>query len=165
MSVRKRFLLLTAAIVGIAGLFIAMSIHAGTKVDDVIKLENEAYEKHEEGIVIFLHRKHQEEYREKNSDLYGSPCGECHHDKDNKPLVNLKEGDEVQKCIECHKKPDYIKGKEAKGLTKEQKREYHANALHDNCKDCHQKYNKKKGLKSKDKGYAPTTCKTCHPKK
>ena len=29
-------------------------------------------------------------------------CGECHHDKDNKPLNNLKIGDDVQNCIECH---------------------------------------------------------------
>ena len=72
--------------------------------------------------------------------------------------------DDVQSCIECHKKPEYIKGKKAKGLSKKQKREYHANAIHDNCKGCHKKFNKEKGLKSKDKGAAPTTCKSCHPK-
>jgi hypothetical protein len=49
-------------------------------------------------------------------------------------------------------------------LSNVQKREYHANAMHDNCKVCHKQYNKKKGLKAKDKGYAPTTCKSCHSK-
>jgi predicted DNA-binding antitoxin AbrB/MazE fold protein len=161
---RKWSLWLTVSIVGIVTLFVAVNIYAGTEVEDVIRLESEAYDKHKEGIAEFSHRKHQDEYREKNPELYSSQCGECHHDEDNKPLVDLKEGDDVQKCIECHKKADYIKGKKAKGLTKEQKREYHANAYHDNCKGCHKKYNKKKGLKSKDKGYAPNSCKTCHPK-
>jgi hypothetical protein len=160
--------LLTLSIVGVAALFITTGIYAGTEFVDVIRLENKAYAKHKDAIVIFEHRKHAEEYQEKNPELYNSPCGECHHeevnDKESKPLLDLKEGDEVKNCIECHKKPEYIKGKKAKGLSKQQKREYHGNAMHDNCKDCHKKYNKKKKLKSKDKGYAPYTCKSCHAK-
>jgi hypothetical protein len=155
-----------AAIAVIMTLFITTTgIYAGKEVKDEIKLENKAYDKHTKGIVTFTHKKHTKEYAEKHPELYKRGCGECHHDKDNKPLSNLKEGDDVQNCIECHKKPEYIKGKEAKGLTKEQKREYHANALHDNCKGCHKDYNKKMKLKSKDKGAAPVTCKQCHPKK
>ena len=138
--------LLVLVIVGFAVLFITTGIYAGTEYVDVVRLENKAYAKHKDAIVIFLHRKHAEEYREKNPELYNSPCGECHHekvnDKESKPLINLKEGDEVENCIECHKKPEYIKGKKAKGLSKQQKREYHTNAMHDNCKDCHKKYNK-----------------------
>jgi hypothetical protein len=160
--------LLISAIVGIATLFIVTGIYAGTKYVDVVRLENKAYPEHKDEIVIFEHRKHAEEYREKNPELYNSPCGECHHEKisdtESKPLLNLKEGDEVQNCIECHKKAEFIKGKKAKGLSDIQKREYHANAVHDNCKDCHKKYNKKKGLRSKDEGYAPYTCKSCHAK-
>ncbi len=160
--------LLTLAIVGIAVLFITTGIYAGTEYVDVIRLENEAYSKHKDAIVIFQHRKHAEEYREKNPDLYNSACGECHHekvnDKESKALINLKDGDEVDNCIECHKKPKFIKGRKAKGLSKLQRRDYHANALHDNCKDCHKKYNKKNKLRSKDKGYAPNTCKSCHAK-
>jgi hypothetical protein len=160
--------LLTLAIVGVAALFIPTGIYAGTEFVDVIRLENKAYAKHKDAIVIFEHRKHAEEYQEKNPELYNSPCGECHHEKVNdtesKALINLKEGDEVENCIECHKKPEYIKGRKAKGLSKQQKRDYHGNAMHDNCKDCHKKYNKKKKLKSKDKGYAPNTCKSCHAK-
>lgn len=141
-------------VIGIAVLFVMTNLYAGTEVCDVIKMENSAYAKHKKGIVEFTHKKHNEEYK--------ITCGECHHDENKKPL-DLKIGDDVQGCIECHKKADYIKGKKAKGLSKKQKREYHANAIHDNCKACHKKFNKEKGLKSKDKGAAPTTCKACHP--
>ena len=153
---KKKSLLLVTLIAGFATLFIAAGIYAGTSVPDVVKMENKAYEKHKKSIVTFSHKKHVEEYK--------AGCGECHHDKNNKPLDNLKMGDEVQNCIECHTKAGYITGKAAKGLSKEQKLEYHANALHANCKACHKKFNKEKGLKSKDKGAAPTTCSKCHPK-
>ncbi len=138
-------------------LFFVTGIYAGTDVQDNIKMENKAYKKHKKSIVTFSHKKHVVDYK--------GGCGDCHHDKNNKPLNNLKDGDNVQPCIECHKKPGYISGKKAKGLKPEQKREYHGNAIHDNCKGCHKAFNKKKGLKSKDKGAAPVTCKQCHPKK
>jgi hypothetical protein len=159
---KRHWIIATIAV--IATLLITTGIYAGKEVKDVIKMDHKAYDKHTKGIVTFTHKKHTKEYAEKHPELYKNGCGECHHDKDNKPLTNLKEGDDVQDCIECHKKPGYIKGKEAKGLTKEQKREYHANAIHDNCKGCHKDYNKKMKLKSKDKGAAPVTCKQCHPK-
>ena len=130
-------------------------ITAGTTVPDVIKMDNKAYEKHKKPIVVFTHKKHSKEYK--------LDCGECHHDSKNKPL-KLKVGDNVDECIKCHPKPGLATGKKAKGLTKKQKLEYHANAIHENCKDCHKKYNKKNKLKSKDKGAAPTTCKSCHKK-
>jgi formate dehydrogenase assembly factor FdhD len=155
-------------VTGVALFLITSGIYAGTKFEDEIRLKNKAYANHKEDAVIFQHRKHQEEYRKRNSELFSSQCGECHHekvnDKKNKPLSGLKEGDAVKKCIKCHKKAAYAKGKKAKKLSAVQKREYHANAMHDNCKTCHKKYNKKKGLKSKDKGYAPNTCKSCHSK-
>jgi len=156
--------LVTSVLVVIATLFVVAGIYAGTQVKDEIKMENKAYAEHTKSIVTFSHLKHSKEYAEQNPDLYKSGCGECHHDKDNKPLTNLKEGDEVQNCIECHKKPGNMTGKEAKGLSKEQKREYHANAIHDNCKGCHKKFNKEKNLKLKDPGVAPVTCTQCHPK-
>ena len=148
---------LVAGVAVVMMLSSAPDLSAGTEVADVIKMENKAYAKHKKGIVEFSHKKHVEEYK--------TGCGECHHDKEGKPLENLKAGDDVQNCIVCHKKPDYLKGKAAKGISKEDQRAYHANALHDNCRGCHKKFNKKKGLKSKDKGAAPTTCKACHPKK
>ena len=160
----KRYWII-ATIAIIATLFITTGIYAGKEVKDEIIMNNKAYAKHKKSIQTFTHLKHAKEYAEKHPDLYKRGCGECHHDKDNKPLSNLKEGDEVQNCIECHKKASFIKGKEAKGLKKEQKREHHANAIHDNCKGCHKDFNKKMMLKSKDKGAAPVTCKQCHPKK
>jgi len=137
-------------------------IHEGIAFPNIINMNNKAYAKHTKGIQAFTHMKHAKEYAAKHPELYKNGCGSCHHDKDNKPLSNLKEGDDVQNCIECHKKPGFIQGKEAKGLTKEQKLEYHANAIHDNCKGCHKEFNKKMNLKAKDEGAAPVTCKTCH---
>ena len=133
-------------------------IYAGTTVPDVIKMENKAYTEHKKGIVEFSHKKHAEDYK--------VGCGNCHHDENNTPLDNLKEGDNVQNCIECHKIPgERPKGKDVPKLTKQQRLEYHAEAIHYNCKDCHKCYNKERGLKSKDPGYAPTSCTKCHPKK
>ena len=75
---------------------------------------------------------------------------------------------DVQKCIDCHKKPGEVPKElkqewKAKKVKKSEKdilaREYHAEAIHDNCRDCHKKHNKK--TKTKD---APTTCAKCHPK-
>ena len=149
----QKRLLLIAVIVGISLLFITAGIYAGTNVPDVIKMENKAYKKHKKSIMTFSHKKHIEEYK--------AGCGECHHDKDNKPLNDLKEGDNVQNCIECHKKPgERPKGKGAPKLSKKQRLDYHAEALHYNCKDCHKKFNKKNKTKK-----APTTCTKCHPKK
>jgi Class III cytochrome C family len=146
--------LLIIAIVGIASMFLATAIYAGTTVADVVNMENKAYTKHKKSIVQFSHKKHNEEYK--------AGCGECHHDADNKPLNDLKMGDEVQNCIECHTKagrsPKAKKG-EAK-LSKKEKMAYHAEAIHVNCKDCHKKANKASGTKA-----APTSCAKCHPKK
>jgi len=161
---------LIAMFLGMAILFVSVGLYAETEVKDEIRMENDAYEEHEKSIHVFTHKKHATEYAEKNPDFYKNGCGECHHDDDNKPLKELKEGDEVKNCIECHKKPAYIKTKERRkrGLKKKDViNEYHANAVHQNCQSCHRKYNRSKGLKSKDEGYAPTKskCKTCHPKK
>jgi cytochrome c553 len=167
----KRSLLLTAATVGIAALFAATLIHAGTEVKEIIKLEDPAYKKHKKGVVHFEHKKHQDDYAQKYPEYYKNKCGECHHDKDNKPLSGLKEGDNVQKCIECHKiaaempKKD-IKAMRAKKVSKKEikskKLEYHAEAYHYNCRGCHRLYNKK--YKPQKEKKAPTTCVTCHPK-
>ena len=149
----QKKLLLIAVIVGISALFITVGIYAGTKVPDVIKMENEAYKTHKKSIMTFSHKKHIEEYK--------AGCGECHHDDKGKALDNLKEGDNVQNCIECHKKPgERPKGKGAPKLSKKERLDYHAEALHYNCKDCHKKFNKKNKTKK-----APTTCTKCHPKK
>ncbi len=158
---KLRSLLLQTTMAGVAILFLAAGIYAGTDVPDVIKLDSPEYEKHTKGVVEFTHKKHYDEYAKKAPDLYKNGCGECHHDADNKPLKALKVGDDVQRCIECHKKPsEKPKGKGKPKLTKSQKLEYHAEALHENCRVCHKKYNKANKTKA-----APTTCTKCHPKK
>ncbi|NQT09658.1 MAG: cytochrome c3 family protein, partial [Desulfobacteraceae bacterium] len=105
---RKKSLIIMA-VFGIAVLFAATGIYAGTAVQDVIKMENKAYAEHKKSIVMFSHKKHIEDYK--------AGCGECHHDENGKPLNNLKIGDNVQNCIECHKKPsERPKGKDAPKL-------------------------------------------------
>ncbi|MCU0614499.1 MAG: cytochrome c family protein, partial [Desulfobacterales bacterium] len=126
----KKSLLMVMVVVGISVFFIAGGIIAGTTVDDVIKMENKAYDKHTKSIVEFTHKKHVEDYK--------ITCGECHHDDKGQPLADLKEGDDVQNCIECHKIPgEKPKGKDAPKLTKQEELQYHAEAIHANCRDCH----------------------------
>lgn len=150
---KVKSLLLVLSVVGIATLFLSASIFAGTTVPDVIKMETKGYEKREKGAVSLSHKKHSEEYK--------ATCGDCHHDAKGKPLASLKPTDKVQSCIECHKKPsEKPKGKDAPKLSKKEELEYHAEALHTNCQDCHKEFNKKNNSKA-----APTTCAKCHAKK
>ena len=142
--------LMVTLIIGIATLFLTAGLYAGSTAPDVIKMQND-YE-HKKGIVEFSHKKHVDEYK--------ATCGECHHDDKGKPLANLKDGDDVKKCIECHNKPgEKPKGKGAPKLSKSEELQYHAEAIHDNCKGCHKAYNKENKTKA-----APTTCTKCHPK-
>ncbi len=78
-----------------ASLFLAAGIYA-KKVPDVIPLEDPAYKQNKKGVVQFTHGKPQADYAKEYPDLYARGCGECHHDKDGKPLSELKEGDPVQ---------------------------------------------------------------------
>ena len=147
-------LIVALFVIALTGVFAATGIYAGTEVKDEIPMDNPAYKKHKKSIATFTHKKHSEEYE--------IGCGECHHDKDGKPLNDLKLGDDVQNCIECHKKPGKAKSSKDKKLTDKEKREYHANAIHDNCIGCHKEDNKKKT--GKKTGPAPTKCNDCHPK-
>lgn len=149
-----------AALVGLATVFIAAGIYAGTAVPETITMQNKAYEKHTKGIVEFSHKKHVAEYK--------AACGDCHHDDQGKPLTALKEGDNVESCITCHKIPGTVPGelkkewRETKVPKAEQDKrelEYHAEAVHQNCITCHKDFNKKNNTKA-----APVTCTTCHPK-
>jgi len=158
---RKKYLRV-AVVVTLATLFIAAGIYAKA-VPEVIPLQDPAYKKHKKGVVKFEHKKHWDDYAKEYPEFYKNGCGECHHDKDNKPLTALKDGDDVQKCIECHKiAAEAPKGKKAKKKLKKKEKikEYHAEALHENCRGCHKKFNKKYKPKK-----APTTCTKCHPKK
>ena len=151
-----------AVVVALATLFIAAGIYAKA-VPDVIPLQDPAYKKHKKVVVQFEHKKHWDDYAKDYPEFYKNGCCECHHDEDNKPLTALKDGDDVQKCIECHKiAAEAPKGKKAKKKLKKKEKikEYHAEALHENCRGCHKKFNKKYKPKK-----APTTCTKCHPKK
>ena len=147
---KKRSMGLVVIIALMAGLFVVAAVYAATKMP--VEMEIYAPYKHKKSIVMFHHQKHQKDYK--------IACGECHHDDKGKPLTNLKEGDDVKKCFDCHNKPGELKGKKAKGLTKAEKLAYHANALHENCIGCHKKYNKENKTKK-----APQKCTDCHPKK
>ncbi len=132
-----------------ASLLLVAGISAAAKAPDEVQLKSPF--EHKKGIVTFTHKKHTTDHK--------IECGECHHDDKGKPRAGLKEGDEVKKCFECHNKPGELKGKEAKGLSKEEKRAYIGNAMHENCTGCHRKYNKDNKTKA-----APTKCTGCHPK-
>ncbi len=114
----RKPLKLLVVVVGMAVLFAATVIYAATQIPDVVRLENKAYKKHKYGIVEFLHKKHAEGYAKDHPDFYKNSCGECHHDDQNKPLPNLKPGDEVQTCLECHKKLGDMPSKEKKDMRK-----------------------------------------------
>ena len=74
----------------------------------------------------FNHKKHAE----------AAKCKECHH--------TTKEGEKVQKCVDCHTKDSKVTAKDA---------------FHKNCKDCH------RDLKKAGKPTGPTICTKCHAKK
>lgn len=142
----------TAVAMGVTLTFLAGGIYAGTKVPDMIEMNSPGYEKHTKGPVAFSHKKHATDYK--------AGCGDCHHDDKGQALTALKEGDDVKKCIECHKKPgEKPKGKDAPKLSKKEELEYHAEAMHDNCQGCHKEFKKKNPSST-----APTTCAKCHTK-
>ena len=97
---RKKYLRLTV-VMALATLFMAAGIYAAA-VPDVIPLKDPAYEKHKKGVVQFEHKKHWDNYSKEYPEFYKTGCGECHHDDKGKPLANLKEGDDVQKCIDAN---------------------------------------------------------------
>jgi hypothetical protein len=135
--------MITIAVVT-ASLFLAVGLYAAS-APDMIPMNNAGYKKHKKSIVVLSHTKHAVDYK--------IACGECHHDDAGKPL-ELKDGDPVQGCGECH---SYF-GKRLKADKKMKKadkiKKYHKEALHANCIGCHKKM--KKG---------PKKCSECHPKK
>ena len=138
----------------------------GRRID--ARHEKQDYE-HKKAIMDFDHKAHAETYVKEYPDLYPNGCGDCHHDENGKPLTNLGPDDPVQSCFECHKKPgevpksikdEWKKTKPKKAEKTKVKLEYHAEAIHMNCKGCHKAFNKKYKPKK-----APISCTKCHPKK
>lgn len=113
---------------------------SGTECKPKFIIETKGLKKDLKPGVGFTHKLHARKY--------GIECTECHHVfKDGKNV--FKEGDNVQKCAECH---TY---KKAKGTPKKQYKL--KKAMHKNCQDCHKKLAKKK------KPTGPTKkCAECH---
>ena len=140
---KSRSLLITIAAVT-ASLFLAVGLYAAS-APDVITMNSDGYAKHTKSLVQFSHAKHATDYK--------VSCGECHHDDTGKPL-ELKDGDPVQKCGECHKEFGKLSKADKKMKKADKIKKYHKEALHANCVGCHKK--NKKG---------PKKCSECHPKK
>jgi predicted CXXCH cytochrome family protein len=103
-----------------------------------IVLDQELCGKNRRGPVKFSHLSHAEDY--------GLSCNECHHDYVDGKNV-WREGDRVNKCIECH---DPCKSdNEVKRLKI---------AFHKNCIGCHRKIKREWG--STDAPFR--ACKDCH---
>ncbi|MFH2090961.1 MAG: cytochrome c3 family protein [Pseudomonadota bacterium] len=160
-------LLTLLLIAGIAVVFMATGLQAGTKADDIITMNSKVYKTHTKSpdaqknpakLVEFTHKKHNEEFK--------LECGACHHDDKGKPLA-LKMGDDVQKCDTCHdrekadKKDAKFKGV-AEGTKNPVDIKHHKTAMHENCIGCHITTNIAAGDKTGKKGKAPTSCKNCH---
>lgn len=148
-----------AVIIGIVAasmVFLAVGLYAACQDPDVIKMQDASYP-HKKPIVEFSHKKHATDYK--------LSCGDCHHDKDHKPLA-IKAGDCAEKCSACHKLPGDVSPKDLQGLAGDAKLkktvEYQAGALHENCRGCHKEWNKKNNKKGKEG--APTGCNDCHKK-
>ena len=152
-GMRRSFLtaVLVVAVMAAAGLLMAAD------APDTIKMKSALWKKHTQGIVTFSHKKHSADYK--------GACTECHHVyKDGKNT--WKEGDNVQKCAECHNialtpKTDKKAYQKLRKNKKKVKDAYYW-AIHENCVKCHKKFKKKDKVKYKK---IPTSCAKCHPKK
>jgi hypothetical protein len=121
-----------------AGLiFLAFGVLTAADVADVIVIDNEGYKRNMKGPVKLSHEKHATEY--------GTACTDCHHVYEDGKNV-WKEGQPVQKCIECHD-PQKTEGNVKRLMT----------AYHDNCKDCHKEH--------PDTNAPYKKCNDCHEKK
>ncbi|MDZ7832616.1 MAG: cytochrome c3 family protein [Desulfobacterales bacterium] len=118
----------------------------------MITMKNEnAFEEHRMGIVEFDHEKH----AASKPEGYGLGCGDCHHDENGEPLTDLKRGDPVQSCYECHDKDGRPRRDPAMSQEEWKKEEltYYYGAIHENCTGCH-----------KQMGAGPVSCTECHPR-
>jgi hypothetical protein len=128
---------------------LGLSGAAEQEVPDEIVIKAKLWKDHTKSPVTLSHKKHNEEYKVK--------CEECHHVYEDGKNV-WKEGDKVQKCMECHNEPT-IKGE--KKLSKDKQKLNLKLAFHNNCQGCHKKLKKKDREKYSE---IPTTCIKCHPK-
>ncbi len=149
----KKLLALLLA-VGISITFTVTALYAETEFPSEITMDYNPYVKRKYTppkweVYVFTHEIHYLDYE--------ISCGECHHDKEGKPLDDLKEGDSVQQCVECHTELEKTKENRRSIILLE-------NAIHENCKICHQKINIEDGDPKGRKGPGPVGCKRCHVK-
>ena len=109
------------------------------EIPDEIIIDNKGYNPDRKSPVSFSHGDHAESY--------DVACAECHHDYENGKNL-WKEGDPVNRCIECHsplKSDDRIKKlsvafhKNCKGCHKKLAEEGSTEAPYKQCTDCHKR--------------------------
>ena len=128
-------------------LFMMVGSLIAADAPDTVTMDSKVYSKHTKKLVTFSHKGH--------ADHKDITCDNCHHVYEDGKNV-WKEGDVVEKCEACHTKT----GKAPKGMKKAEKiKEFHKDALHANCKDCH----KKMVDKESELGKKMRKCTFCHP--
>lgn len=116
-------------------------------IPDIIEMRAD-YD-HKKSIVEFAHKKHFQDLK--------INCSECHHDKNGKTIIDPTLSNDTLKCFNCHNKP----GKSnTTNIDEEELLKFHAEALHENCIECHRIYNQTEGTQK-----APQKCSNCHIKK
>jgi hypothetical protein len=157
---KRLFLFIIFAISGVAFLSFSALTEADDswkkkpqqEVKDDIKIENKGYKKDRYNGVKLSHKKHQDEYT--NKDKKKIACSECHHVYEDSKNV-WKDDNYVQKCVECHNP--------LKSDPKNKKNKKLQLAFHNNCKKCHKDV-VKAGLK-KEKEAPSKKCIKCMGKK
>ncbi len=131
---------------GISVLFLANGLYAGTKFYGEITIDYNKYPERyfklsKRNYVEFPHALHVMDFE--------LSCEQCHH-------LDLKMGDEVQPCADCHIELTPTK-KNRKSII------LLRNAYHATCIDCHKEFNKKAGdPRGFDESAPPTSCSECH---
>ncbi len=130
---RRLFLFIMFTISGVAFLTLGVLTEAKDppkkprqEVKEKIKIENKGYKKDRYNGVELSHQKHQDEYT--NQDEKKIACEECHHVYEDGKNV-WKDGEYVQKCVECHNP--------LKRDPKNKKNKKLQLAFHNSCKTCH----------------------------
>ena len=91
---------------------------------------------------------------------YGAVCGDCHHDRDGRPITSHNP-DTIYACGKCHQKEGLVWGPIAENNTPAINLIAHrANAIHMRCIGCHQSYNNLNRVVR-----VAESCKTCHAKR
>ena len=141
---KKLLTLLLAA--GISVLFLANGLYAGTKFYGEIRID---YNKYPERYFKLSKRNYVEFPHSLHVMDFELSCEQCHH-------VDLKLGDEVQPCAECHIELTPTK-KNRKSIM------LLRNAYHASCIECHKTFNTEAGdPRGLDESAPPTSCSECH---